>query len=189
MATLFIDDNYLKDYSPLGKSIDVDEIYPFIGNAQEIYTQDVLGTPLYNDFETKATNLVNLSGATFSATEWELFNIVSKSLIYWTVYLALPHIYIKMRNAGVVKQQSDGTVNSDLGEMKYIREEMKNLAEFWGTRAVNYLCANSNDFPLYGAVSDDMYPNTIQYDSDIYIEERYKDISFDEMKFLKKYLG
>ena len=61
---IFIDDNYLKTYSPLGKSIDVDEIYPFVENAQDIYTQDVLGTPLYIDLVDKL-----YAGTTYSSYE------------------------------------------------------------------------------------------------------------------------
>ena len=66
---------------------------------------------------------------------------------------------------------------------------MKNLAEFWNQRVVNFLCENSTSFPLYNAVSDDMYPSGTQYDSDIYLDNRYTDLTFDELKFLKKYLG
>lgn len=183
-TALFIDDEYLKEWSPLGKSIDVDEIYPFVANAQDVYTQDVLGTPLYNDI----VNKIN-TGATFSSLEWDLVDLCSKSLVYWTVYMALPHIMIKMRNAGVVKNNSENTTSSDLSEMKYLREEMKNLAEFWNQRVVNFLCDKSTDFPLYNAASDDMYPSNTQYDSDIYLEDTYKDLTYEELKFLKKYLS
>lgn len=181
---LFIDDEYLKQYSPLGRSIDVEEIYPFVLNAQNVYTQDVLGTPLYNDLVNKIE-----TGATFSQLEWQLVDLCSRALVYWTVYMAIPSIYIKLRNAGVVKQQSDNTQNADLNEMKYLREEQKNLGEFYNTRVVNFLCDNSNQFPLYNAVSKDMYPSIKQYDSDIYIEDGISDLSFEELRFLKKYLS
>jgi len=181
---IIIDDNYLKTYSPLGKSIDIDEIYPFVENSQDIYTQDVLGSPLYVDLIDKLYN-----GVTYSTYEMELVDICSKALCYFTCYMALPHLYLKMRNAGVIKQASEGTQTSDLSEMKYLREEMKNLGEFWNTRAVNYICANTTEFPLYDAASDDMYPATRQYDSDIYLEDGLKDLTYEELRFLKKYLS
>jgi hypothetical protein len=187
--SLFIDDNYLKTYSPLGKSIDVDEIFPFVSSAQSVYAQDILGTPLYNDFMTKTSNYIAGSGVTFSTVEWNLLDLVSKSLVYWTTYMALPHLYLRIRNAGVVKTNSENTTNSDLSEMKYLREEMKNLGEFWNTRCVNYICDNSISLPLYNAASKDIYPSNRQYDSDIYLEDGYKDLTFEELKFLKKYLS
>lgn len=183
---LIIDDVYLKDYTPLGKSVDVDEITPFIDEAQDIYIQDLLGTPLYNDLVNKL-----YSGITYSTIELSLVELCSKSLAYWTIYMALPSLAIRIRNVGVARAQAEGTQTSTFEEMKYIREEMKNMAEFWATRVVNFICAPGHmvQFPLYNAVSPDMYPSTIQYDSDIYIEDRYKDITSEELRFLRKYLS
>lgn len=186
---LFIDDEYLKTYTPLGRSIDVNQIYPFVREAQDIYTQDLLGTPLYNYLEWKLYTGLTFSTAYFTQKEIELVNICSKALAYWTVYLAIPHIAIQIRNIGVARATGENTQLTSLSEMKYIREEMMNLAEFWNQRVVNFLCENSTDFPLYNAASDDMYPTTYQYDSDIYIEDRYRDLTLEEIKFLKKYLS
>jgi hypothetical protein len=180
-SALMIDDTYLKDNSPLGKSIDVDEIYPFVEQAQDIHIQDVMGTPLYNEL-----SWVIYSSGTFSAIQLDAVNIASKALCYWSVYMALPHLYLRIRNAGVVKANSEDTVNSDLTEMKYLKEEMSNLAEFWNQRLINFLCDNSSSFPLYNAASDDIYPSTKAYDSDIYLEDTP---TYDELRFLKKYLG
>jgi hypothetical protein len=149
-----------------------------------VYIQDVLGTPLYNDLVNKVA-----TGVTFSTIEWELVDLCSRALVYWTVYSALPSLYIKIRNAGVVKQQSENTQNADLSELKYLREEQKNLAEFYNTRIVNFLCDKSTQFPLYNAVSKDMYPSVKQYDSDMYIEDGISDLTYEELRFLKKYLS
>lgn len=181
---LFIDDVYLKDYTPLGKSIDIDEIFPFVSDAQDVYTQDVLGTPLYNDLVNKL-----YTGVTYSAIEMQLVDLCSKALSYWTIYTALPTLAIKIRNIGVARTQGENTQQSTMEELKYIREEMKNLGEFFNTRIVNFLCDNSISFPLYNAASDDMYPSIRQYDSDIYLEDGYKDLTYEELKFLKKYLS
>lgn len=183
-SALFIDDDYLKQYTPLGKSIDTDEIYPFVQEAQDIYTQDVLGTPLYDDLVYKL-----YAGITYSTIERTLVDLCSKSLAYWTIYMALPHMAIKIRNIGVARPTSENTQVSTIDELKYIREEMKNLGEFWNTRAVNFLCEYSNQFPLYDKATYDMYPSNRQYDSDIYLEDGYKDLTYEELKFLKKYLS
>jgi hypothetical protein len=183
-SALFIDDVYLKQYTPLGVSVDINEIYPFVEEAQNVYIQDILGTPLYIDLEWKL-----YTGVTYSNIERQLVDICSKALAYWTVYMALPHLAIKIRNLGVARPTAGDAQVSTMDEMKYIREEMKNLGEFWNTRAVNFLCENSKLFPLYNAASDDMYPSINQYDSDIYLEDTYKDLTYEEIKFLKKYLS
>ena len=183
-SALFIDDQYLRDYTPLGKNIDQDEIFPFVEEAQDIYVQDVLGTPLYDDLVYKL-----YAGITYSSIELSLVNICSKALAYWTVYLALPHLAIKIRNIGVARASGENTQTSTMEEIKYLREEMKNLAEFYNTRVVDFLCQYSAQFPLYDAATDGIYPSINQYDSDFYIEDRYRDLTAEEIKFLKKYLG
>jgi hypothetical protein len=186
---LFIDDEYLRTYTPLGKSIDIDQIYPFVSEAQNIYTQDLFGTPLYNYLEWKLYTGLTFSTTYFLQQEIDLINIASKALAYWTIYLALPHLAIQIRNIGLGRATAENVQVAAVQELKYIREEMQNLAEFWNQRVVNYICENSEYFPLYNAKSDDMYPQTYQYDSDIYIEDRYKDLSLEEIRFLKKYLS
>jgi hypothetical protein len=183
-GALFIDDTYIKQYTPIGLSIDVNDIYSFISVAQDIYVQDTLGTPLYNYLVDKLVNEV-----AYTTKEEKLIDLFSISLAYWSIYQALPHLSIKIRNTGVAKTKSDMTETSTLSELKYIREEMKNMAEFYMQRVVNFLCDNSKDFPLYNAISKDMYPTNRQYDSDIYIEDGIKDYTLDELRLLKKYLS
>jgi hypothetical protein len=185
-SALIIDDVYLSDYTPLGKNIDSAMVYPFISEAQDIYMQDILGTNFYNDL------LYRSVYATSSITTYEesLLDILSKMVAYYSVYLAIPHLSIKIRNIGVAKSSADNTQSASLEEMKYIREEIKNLAEFWSQRAIVYLCNNSVHFPLYLKSGDDIQPNmSTQYDSDIYLDDTYYGLSYDELKFLKKYIG
>lgn len=183
-SALFIDDQYLKDYTPLGKNLDSDEIYPFVQESQDMFIQDVLGTPLYDDLVWKL-----YSGITYSTIERNLVDVCSKALAYWTVYLALPHLSIKIRNIGVARTSGEYTQQSTMEELKYLREETKNLAEWWNTRIVSFLCQYSEQFPLYNAATDGIYPTINQYDSDFYIEDKYKDLTYEEIKFLKKYLS
>lgn len=183
-STTFIDDIYIKNNTPLGKSIDIDEVSNWIDEAQNVYTQELLGTPLYEDLMLK-----NTLGLTYSEIEWQLIDLFSKALAYWTVYMALPFLSTKIRNAGVASTKADYTEAADQTKMKYLREELKNMGEFWNTRTVNFLCNNSKSFPLYNAVSEDMYATTKQYDCDLYLDDSYCDLTSDELKFLKKYLS
>lgn len=186
---LFIDDVYLKSYTPVGKSVDVDQIYPFVGEAQDIYIQDLLGTPLYNELEYRLYSGLTFSTPYFNNFEIDLINMCSKSLAYWSVYLALPHLSIQIRNIGLGRATSENTQTSNLDDLRFIRDEMKNLAEFWSQRVVNFLCENSEQFPLYMAASKDIYPQNWVYDSDIYIEDVYRDLTIDQLKLLQKYIG
>lgn len=180
-SALFIDDQYLRDYTPMGQNIDPLTIYPFVNDAQEVYIQDLLGSNLYNDLTYKL-----YIGITYSQNEMTLIDLCSKALSYYSVYMALPHLAIKIRNVGVARVQSDTTQPSTMEELKYIREEMKNMGEFWAERVVHYLCHNGNLFPLYNKSNEDISPSNGQYDSDIYLTP-YGNYSDAERRFLDQY--
>ncbi len=180
-SALFIDDEYLKTQTPLGQNLDASFIYGFVEDAQDVFIQDLLGSPLYNDLTYKL-----YMGTTYSTDERTLVDLCSKCLAYYTVYMALPHLAIKIRNVGVARPTSDNTLPSTMEELKYIREEVKNMAEFWSQRIIKYLCDNSTLYPLYSASSDDMNPSAGQYDSDIYLTP-YGNYTEAEKRFLDQY--
>jgi len=182
-SALFIDDQYLKDYTPMGQNIDPLTIYPFVEDSQDVYIQDLLGTPLYMDLAYKL-----YTGVTYSSDERILVDLCSKCLAYYSVYMALPHLAIKIRNVGVARPTSDNTQPSTMEELKYIREEMKNMAEFWAERVVIYLNNYSTLYPLYrtSGTHPDMTPSPGQYDSDIYLSP-YGNYTEAERKFLDQY--
>lgn len=182
-SALFIDDQYLKDYTPMGQNIDPLAIYPFVEDAQDIYIQDLLGTPLYMDLTYKL-----YAGTTYTTDERTLVDLCSKCLSYYTVYMALPHLAIKIRNVGVSRPTSENTLPSTMEELKYIREEMKNMAEFWSERVVIYLTNYSTLYPLYKTLTShpDIVPSGGQYDSDIYLSQ-YGNYTEAEKRFLDQY--
>ena len=183
-SATFIDDQYLKDYTPIGQNIDPLQVYPFVETAQDMYIQDLLGTPLYMDLTYKL-----YMGITFSQIEWTLVELCSKALAYYTVYLAVPHLAIKIRNVGVARATSDNTTPSTMEEMRYIRNEVKDMAEFWAERTVIYLNNYASLYPLYRTSGShpDMSPSNGQYDSDIYLSPTYGDYTEAEQKFLNAY--
>lgn len=182
-SATFIDDQYLKDYTPIGQNIDPLQVYPFVETAQDMYIQDLLGTPLYMDLTYKL-----YMGITFSQIEWTLVELCSKALAYYTVYLAVPHLAIKIRNVGVARATSDNTTPSTMEEMRYIRNEVKDMAEFWAERTVIYLNNYAPLYPLYrtSGAHPDMSPSNGQYDSYIYLSP-YGDYTEAEQKFLNAY--
>ena len=179
-SALFIDDQYLSQYTPLGQNIDAEFVYGFVESAQDIYIQDLLGKSLYDDLVYKL-----YVGTTYSTIERELVDLCSKALAYYTVYSAIPHIAIRIRNIGVARGTSDTTSASTVEEMKIIRAEVKEVAEFYAQRVVRWLCDNDEEFPLYNATNNDIAPSASQYDSDIYLDDF--NLNDSEIEFLRKY--
>jgi hypothetical protein len=163
--TPWITQTFLKTQTPISQNIDISEVTNHITTAQLVNTREVLGKNLYDDLNTK------FKGGTFSTHEQELFDILQYSIAYRASEIAIPFLGIKIRNKGVVKLNDEFGQPAQLNELKYLRNELADRAEYWEKRAMDYLCQYGTAFPLYLTSTDQqIYPNFNQpYDSDVYL--------------------
>jgi len=163
---------YLKSLTPISTNVDISEVANHIETAQLIFTRELLGKLLYDDLNTK------FIGGTFSAKETELFDIVKQSIAYRAAEIYIPFAGIKIRNKGLIRMSDEFGQQANLDELKYIRHELKNRAEYFETQVQNFLYEYNNDFPLWlkstGANGQKqlIYPTAnTPYDSDIFIDD------------------
>ena len=168
MINLWINQSYLKSFTPLNNNIDVSEVANHIETAQLIYTREILGKNLYDDLDAK------IIAASFSSAEGELIDILKQGIAYRASEIAIPFLSIKIKSKGAVRLRDEFAEPASLEDMKYIRHELKNRAEYYETRAKDYLCLYPSEFPLWlksGNPKQEIYPNLGQsYDSDIYLD-------------------
>ncbi len=169
MINLWITQSYLKSFTPLNNNIDVSEVANHIETAQLIYTREILGKNLYDDLDAK------IFSASLSAREAELVDILKQSIAYRASEIAVPFLSIKLRSKGAVRLRDEFAEPASLEDMKYIRHELKNRAEYYETRAKDFLCLYTSDFPLWLRLGNNpkqqILPNLDQsYDSDIYLD-------------------
>lgn len=187
-SATFIDVDYLRDITPIGANLDTAEVAPFILEAQDIYIQDILGGTYYDSLCYTIYTTAATASPAFSTADNIIVEMASKCLAYWTVYEAIPHLTIKIRNIGLAQPTSDTTVSANMEQMRYIREEIKNKAEFWQKRTIDYLCLNKANYPLYTGTNNLVSPTQQSYDSDIYLESGGANgLSQAELNFLRQY--
>lgn len=182
MTYLWISQQYLKSFTPLNANIDVSEVVNHVESAQLIYTREILGKNLY-DHMTNA-----LITASFSAREQELYEIMQPAIAYRAAEIAVPFLSIKLRSKGAVRLRDEFAEPASLDDMKYIRHELKNRAEYFETRAKDFLCLYSPDFPLWlnsgSNPKQQIYPTLdMSYDSDVYLDDYW------EPKKMRYYYG
>jgi hypothetical protein len=132
-----------------------DELTPFVLNAQDVYIQELLGTKFYNNLKSRV-----LSGTTSTPEKTLLNDYIAPCLANYSVYLALPSFNYKMKNKSVLNPSAEEARNTDITELKYLRENVKNMADFYRERSREYLIDNDNDFPDYINYGvDGMAPN------------------------------
>lgn len=169
---IWITQSYLKTLTPINANVDINEVAGHIETAQLIYTREQLGKLLYDDIDSKFTS------NTFSARELELFDILKQAIAYRSAEIAIPFLGIKIRNKGVVRMQDEFAQPASVEEMKYLRNELANRAQYFEQRVQDFLCEFSTDFPLWLKSKDgngnkqEIYPNmNSPYNDDIYIED------------------
>lgn len=156
----------------MGDNVDMKDIYPYAKSAEDMYIQEAIGTPLYDRLIAGLT----ASPQDITANETALLRIIRSAMVYWTCYDALPYMWIKLRNIGLVKQSGDNLETVSEQEMAVVRKELKNKADFYMKRLQDYLCENRELFSEYGGnyLWSDLYPNTnVSNSSDVAIPNNF----------------
>lgn len=181
MATkiLYINMDYLRSRSTIEGNVDYDKVKPFIIKVQDLYLQQRLGSDFYELLNQKVVF------GTLTAAEEELIdNYIKPMVAEYTYYESLPFLNFKMTNKAVSTQNSDNSQPSGIEDIKYLRNILKNNAEFYDQRLYKHLDLNKTTFTLWAENNKDqnVRTNDKAYSSGIYIP---KDTSKEGI-FLRK---
>jgi hypothetical protein len=154
-TALLVSEQRLKQWTQLDDNVRMNEITPFIVQAQDIYMQDTLGTKFY----TRLKNGVIANDLT--ADEQLLLNdYIGPTLMQYSLYLMLPSIKYKIANQGILNGTSEETSPTTLDELEYLRQSTLNTAEFYNKRLIKFFMDNPSMFADYtNPGTDGMYPN------------------------------
>mgnify|MGYP000043920378 FL=1 len=155
--TLLISEAKLKRFTDINNALDVDLISSVIREAQIVHITRLLGSKLYDKI------ISDVDGETLSGNYKSLVDdYIQDALLYWSYYESLETIYLRPRNAGlVVPQGGENNAAADIALYDKKRTSVKNKAEYFSERLVDYLCFNESLFPEYNQnVNDDIFPDT-----------------------------
>ena len=170
-TALLVSEQRLKQWTNLDSNVRVEDITPFIIQAQDIYIQDSLGTKFYNRIKDGIIN------ANLTADEQTLLNdYIGPTLMQYALYLMMPGLKYKLVDKGVVSGSSEESTQTSLEELKYLRQSALDTAEFYNERLREYLLDNPGMFADYDAPGvDGMYPNKqTPYFSGLVVPKRFK---------------
>jgi hypothetical protein len=124
---LFISEAKLKDSTAINLNVDVDLLLPYLRQSQKLYVETHLGTPL-NDY-------------------------IGDMLPNWALYHCIPFLRFKVENGNIYSKTSETGNAMSVEESQHLREEIRNTAEYYTERMIDYLCNNNTLFPEYGTAS------------------------------------
>ena len=156
---LFISEDKLKDSTAINGNVDVNFLLPYVKVAQKIYVETKLGTDLYKKLEADIT-----AGSLAGAYKTLVDEYIGDMLTQWAFYECIPFLRFKIQNGNIYSKTSEnGTAISDT-EASSLREEVRNTAEYYTERLINYIRFNTTSFPEYSTSSGaDVTPDTDAY--------------------------
>jgi hypothetical protein len=145
---LFISEEKLKDSTAINLNVDVNLLLPYVRQAQKLYVEPKLGTDLYEALKTKIT-----AGTLAGAYKTLVDDYIGDMLPNWAFYHAIPFLRFKIENGNIYSKTSETGTALSTEEAQHLREEIRNTAEYYTERMIEYVTNNTTDFPEYNTNS------------------------------------
>ena len=145
---LFISEAKLKDSTAINLNVDVELLLPYVRQAQKLYVETKLGTDLNNKLKDLiTTGTVGAVGN--EAYKTLLDDYIGDMLPNWALYNCIPYLRFKVENGNIYSKTSETGNALSTEEAQHLREEVRNTAEYYTERMIDYICNNTSSFPEY----------------------------------------
>ena len=156
---LFISEAKLKDSTASNLNVDVELLLPYVRQAQKLYVETKLGTDLTDKLKAEIT-----AGTLTGAYKTLVDDYIGDMLPNWAFYHAIPFLRFKIENGNIYSKTSETGNSLSTEEAQHLREEVRNTAEYYTERMIDYVCNNTSSFPEYSTNSgSDVNPDKNAY--------------------------
>ncbi len=156
---LFISEAKLKDSTAINLNVDIDLLLPYVRQAQKLYVETKLGTDLTQKLKDEIT-----AGTLAGAYKTLVDDYIGDMLPNWAFYHAIPFLRFKIENGNIYSKTSETGTALSTEEAQHLREEVRNTAEYYTERMIDYVCNNTSSFPEYSTSSgSDVNPDRNAY--------------------------
>ena len=156
---LFISEEKLKDSTAINLNVDVNLLLPYLRQAQKLYVETKLGTDLTQKLKDEIT-----AGTLAGAYKTLVDAYIGDMLPNWAFYHAIPFLRFKIENGNIYSKTSENGTALSTAEAQHLREEVRNTAEYYTERMIDYVRNNISSFPEYNTNSGaDVSPDSNAY--------------------------
>lgn len=162
----FMDEEYLKENTPIDNSVDPKTIRTAMREAQDIYLRDIIGSGIYDEI----TGQINNSTLTADNTTL-LKQYIQPCLKYYVLYESAETMSFQVLNKGIVSRNSEWQSPADINRITELMAKWKNKGEYYANRLRDFLCENTSTYPLYlnpGSTAQTIHPHTTELLGGIY---------------------
>ena len=157
---LFISEEKLKDSTAINLNVSSDLLLPYVRQAQKLYVEPKLGTDLYEKLKSEIT-----AGTLAGAYKTLVDDYIGDMLPNWAFYHAIPFLRFKIENGNIYSKVSETGTALSTEEAQHLREEIRNTAEYYTERMIDYVTNNTGSLPEYNTNSggDEISPDRNAY--------------------------
>ena len=141
---LFISEEKLKDSTAINLNVDVNLLLPYVRQAQKLYVETKLGTDLTEKLKSEI-----IAGTLAGAYKTLVDDYIGDMLPNWAFYHAIPFLRFKIENGNIYSKTSETGTPLSTEEAQHLREEVRNTAEYYTERLIEYVKNNLSSFPEY----------------------------------------
>ena len=145
---LFISEEKLKDSTAINLNVDVNLLLPYVRQAQKLYVETKLGTDLTQKLKDEI-----VAGTLAGAYKTLVDEYIGDMLPNWAFYHAIPFLRFKIENGNIYSKTSETGTALSTEEAQHLREEVRNTAEYYTERLIQYVKNNISSFPEYNTNS------------------------------------
>jgi len=169
---LMISENVLKSFTDIDPNVTSSVLLPFVSLSQQLTLEYIIGRPYYVQLLQQIAD----NSITGDTTNYNFLNYFCKPLLIWDSYkLALPSIWMRVKNNGVV----NGSENSvSVKEMEWQQARADSTSQFFQERMRQEIIFNSQFYPLcYNFTSNQgLFPHlTKNYNMNIHLPNGHGD--------------
>jgi len=160
---IFISEAKLKDSTAINLNVDVELLLPYVRQAQKLYVETKLGTNLTQKLKDLITagTIGNVGNEAYKTL---VDDYIGDMLPNWAFYHAIPFLRFKIENGNIYSKTSETGNALSTEEAQHLREEVRNTAEYYTERMIDYVCNNTTSFPEYSTNSGaDVSPDRNAY--------------------------
>ena len=160
---LFISEAKLKDSTAINLNVDVDLLLPYVRQSQKLYVESKLGTKLTDKLKDLIKNgtLGNVGNEAYKTL---VDDYIGDMMPNWAFFMCIPFLRFKIENGNIYSKTSETGTSLTTEEAQHLREEVRNTAEYYTERMIEYVRNNISSFPEYNTNSGaDVTPDPNAY--------------------------
>jgi len=156
---LFISEAKLRESTAINLNVSTDLLLPYVRQAQKLYVETKLGTDLTQHLKDHI-----VAGTLTGADKTLVDDYIGDMLPNWAFYHAIPFLRFKIENGNIYSKTSETGNSLTTEEAQHLREEVRNTAEYYTERMIDYVTNNLASFPEYSTNSgSDVNPDRNAY--------------------------